>query len=308
MAAFTPLHKIDIENFLALFNAGQLTDFRQIPTGIENTNYFVTTTKYDQEQHFVLTLVEVASFSEVPFFLNLTRHLANYGLPVPAAELTLDGMSLTVLKNKPAMLLPRLPGAHLQQASSEHCLEVGQLLGLMHSTLLGSSYHRENPYSSDWMFTTIQQTQAHFDPAMKNLLTHCAELYDLLESSSLPRGIIHGDLFRDNILFTDAKITGVLDFFHASTDFLMMDIAITVNDWCRNQDQSIDPELEACLLRGYEMTRSIEPEERDYMTTFQQIAAARFALTRSLTGLPGNYLKDPKACLLLLESLAYPRT
>ncbi len=308
MAAFTPLHKIDIENFLALFNAGQLTDFRQIPTGIENTNYFVTTTKYDQEQHFVLTLVEVASFSEVPFFLNLTRHLANYGLPVPAAELTLDGMSLTVLKNKPAMLLPRLPGAHLQQASSEHCLEVGQLLGLMHSTLLGSSYHRENPYSSDWMYTTIQQTQAHFDPAIKNLLTQSAELYDLLESSSLPRGIIHGDLFRDNILFTDAKITGVLDFFHASTDFLMMDIAVTINDWCRNQDQSIDPELAAGLLRGYEMTRPIEPEERDHMTTFQQIAAARFALTRSLTGLPGNYLKDPKACLLLLESLAYPRT
>tara|TARA_B100001146_G_C16179497_1_gene433960 strand:+ start:69 stop:995 length:927 start_codon:yes stop_codon:yes gene_type:complete len=308
VAAFTPLHKIDIENFLALFNAGQLTDFRQIPTGIENTNYFVTTTKYDQEQHFVLTLVEVASFSEVPFFLNLTRHLANYGLPVPAAELTLDGMSLTVLKNKPAMLLPRLPGAHLQQASSEHCLEVGQLLGLMHSTLLGSSYHRENPYSSDWMYTTIQQTQAHFDPAIKNLLTQSAELYDLLESSSLPRGIIHGDLFRDNILFTDAKITGVLDFFHASTDFLMMDIAVTINDWCRNQDQSIDPELAAGLLRGYEMTRPIEPEERDHMTTFQQIAAARFALTRSLTGLPGNYLKDPKACLLLLESLAYPRT
>ena len=308
MVAFTPLHKIDIENFLALFNAGQLTDFRQIPTGIENTNYFVTTTKYDQEQHFVLTLVEVASFSEVPFFLSLTRHLANYGLPVPAAELTLDGMSLTVLKNKPAMLLPRLPGTHLQQASPEQCLEVGQLLGLMHSTLLGSSYHRENPYSSDWMYTTIQQTQAHFDPAIKNLLTRCAELYDLLESSSLPRGIIHGDLFRDNILFTDAKITGVLDFFHASTDFLMMDIAVTVNDWCRNQDQSIDPELAAGLLRGYEMTRPIEPEERDHMTTFQQIAAARFALTRSLTGLPGNYLKDPKACLLLLESLAYPRT
>jgi homoserine kinase type II len=308
VVAFTPLHKIDIENFLALFNAGQLTDFRQIPTGIENTNYFVTTTKYDQEQHFVLTLVEVASFSEVPFFLSLTRHLANYGLPVPAAELTLDGMSLTVLKNKPAMLLPRLPGTHLQQASPEQCLEVGQLLGLMHSTLLGSSYHRENPYSSDWMYTTIQQTQAHFDPAIKNLLTRCAELYDLLESSSLPRGIIHGDLFRDNILFTDAKITGVLDFFHASTDFLMMDIAITVNDWCRNQDQSIDPVLAAGLLRGYEVTRPIEPEERDHMTTFQQIAAARFALTRSLTGLPGNYLKDPKACLLLLESLAYPQT
>ena len=308
MVAFTPLHKIDIENFLALFNAGQLTDFRQIPTGIENTNYFVTTTKYDQEQHFVLTLVEVASFSEVPFFLSLTRHLANYGLPVPAAELTLDGMSLTVLKNKPAMLLPRLPGTHLQQASPEQCLEVGQLLGLMHSTLLGSSYHRENPYSSDWMYATIQQTQAHFDPAIKNLLTRCAELYDLLESSSLPRGIIHGDLFRDNILFTDTKITGVLDFFHASTDFLMMDIAITVNDWCRNQDQSIDPVLAAGLLRGYEVTRPIEPEERDHMTTFQQIAAARFALTRSLTGLPGNYLKDPKACFLLLESLAYPQT
>jgi homoserine kinase type II len=158
------------------------------------------------------------------------------------------------------------------------------------------------------MYTTIQQTQAHFDPAIKNLLTRCAELYDLLESSALPRGIIHGDLFRDNILFTDAKITGVLDFFHASTDFLMMDIAITVNDWCRNQDQSIDPELAAGLLRGYEMTRPIEPEERDHMITFQQIAAARFALTRSLTGLSGSYLRDPKACLLLLESLAYPRT
>lgn len=308
MATFTPLHKVDIENFLALFNVGQLTDFRQIPTGIENTNYFVTTTKYDQEQHFVLTLVEVASFTEVPFFISLTRHLANYGLPVPAAELTLDGMSLTVLKNKPAMLLPRLPGAHLQQPSSEHCLEVGQLLGLMHSTLLGSSYHRENPYSSDWMYTTIQQPQAHFEPAIKNLLTRCAELYDLLESTSLPRGIIHGDLFKDNILFTDAKITGVLDFFHASTDFLMMDIAITINDWCRNQNQSIDPERAAGLLRGYEMTRPIEPEERDHMTTFQQIAAARFALTRSLTGLPGNYLKDPEACLLLLESLVYPQT
>jgi homoserine kinase type II len=303
MATFTPLGKIDIEKFLTLFDVGQLSDFRQIPTGIENTNYFVTTTKYDQQQHFVLTLVEVASFPEIPFFTNLTRHLANYGLPVPAPRLTLDGMSLTVLKNKPALLLPKLPGVHLQLPSCEHCQEVGRMLGLMHSTLLSSSYQRENPYSAEWMYTTIEQTQLQFEPATLNLLLRCAQHYELLEASPLPRGIIHGDLFKDNVLVTEAKITGILDFFHACTDFLLMDVAISINDWCQNQHQLIDSERVTSLLAGYEKARPLEQEERQQLPIFQQIAAARFALTRSLTGESGNHLKDPHECLKLLESL-----
>jgi len=114
VASFTSLQEKDIKNFLALFDIGELNSFAAIAAGIENTNYFVNTRKYDQEQPFVLTLVEVASFSEVPFFTNLTTHLANYGLPVPAPILTLDGMPFAILKNKPALLLPKLPGKHLQ--------------------------------------------------------------------------------------------------------------------------------------------------------------------------------------------------
>ncbi len=303
MASFTSLQEKDIKNFLALFDIGELNSFAAIAAGIENTNYFVNTRKYDQEQPFVLTLVEVASFSEVPFFTNLTTHLANYGLPVPAPILTLDGMPFAILKNKPALLLPKLPGKHLQKTNAAHCQEVGRILGLMHSTLLSSSYQMDNPYKADWMYIAIEQTQNQFEPELRRLLLHCAEQYEILETGSLPRGIIHGDLFKDNILFSDTKITGVLDFFHACTDFLIMDVAITMNDWCQNQDHLIDPEKANSLLIGYELTRPLEQEERVQLQVFQQIAAARFALTRSLTGLPGNHLKDPTECLVLLKSL-----
>ncbi|MBT3425463.1 MAG: homoserine kinase [Gammaproteobacteria bacterium] len=303
MASFTSLHKKDIENFLALFDVGELSSFQEIVAGIENTNYFVNTTKYDLEQQFVLTLVEVASFSEVPFYTNLTTHLANYGLPVPAPVLTLDGMPFSNLKNKPALFLPKLPGAHLQKPNAEHCREVGRILGLMHSTLLSSSYQMDNPYNADWMYTAIEKTDNQFEPELKQLLLHCTEQYEILETSTLPRGIIHGDLFRDNILFSDKKITGVLDFFHACTDFLIMDVAITINDWCQDQDHMINSDKAASLLMGYELTRPLEQEEKLQMPVFQRIAAARFALTRSLTGQPGNHLKDPMECLTLLQSM-----
>ncbi len=138
------------------------------------------------------------------------------------------------------------------------------------------------------------------------MLGEITELYANLEELSLPKGIIHGDLFRDNALFSDDTLTGVIDFYHACHDFFILDIAICINDWCRNDRGVIDQDLKSALLRGYESVRKIEPEEMDRLPEFQQVAAARFMLTRTQSGGEGAPLKDPNEFVPLLQSLYSP--
>ena len=304
MAAFTTFSQAALERYLIMFAVGDLVSWSPVEEGIENSNYFVTTRKHGQDRKFVLTIMESLSFDDLPFFNGLLTHLFHYGLPVPAPQQTLDGMTSTIFCSKPAVLFPRLEGEHPIHATANHCTEIGKVLGEMHCALATTSLHRSNPFDTDWMIRTIDQVGHLLDESDLVLLQKMADEYAEISELSLPKGVIHGDLFRDNALFTGDKLTGVIDFYHACDDFLIQDITICINDWCKTPKGNIDEELGKSLLRGYESVRELEHEEKEFLTCFQRAACARFALTRLLSGDEGQHLKDPHEYILLAGYLS----
>ena len=304
MAAFTTFTESALERYLIMFDIGELKSWTAIETGIENSNYFVTTEKYGETLEFVLSIMEDLTFSDVPFFNTILRHLSKFGLPVPAPHQTLDGMTSTIFCGKPTFVLPKLEGQHLIEASTSHCEIIGKALAEIHVTLAAKNLERDNPYSHDWMVKTIADVQHLLEPADFQLINKIASEYSEISDLPLPKGVIHGDLFRDNALFKDDQLTGIIDFYHACHDFLIQDVAITINDWCKDTDGLLDPERSASFIEGYETVRTLEDEEREFLPFFQRAASARFALTRLLSGEEGAHLKDPKEFLQLAISLS----
>jgi homoserine kinase type II len=304
MAAFTTFSDSALERYLIMFGIGELKSWSAIETGIENSNYFITTEKHGEDMEFVLTIMEDLTFEDVPFFNTILRHLSHFGLPVPAPHQTLDGMTSTIFCGKPTLVLPKLTGNHLIETSTRHCTAIGKALAEIHVTLASKNMNRDNPYNIDWMEKTIIDVQHLLEDSELRTVNRIANEYAEVSDLPLPRGIIHGDLFRDNALFEDDNLTGIIDFYHACTDFYIQDIAITINDWCRNENGSMDPVRTASLIEGYESVRTLEAEEREFLPFFQRAASARFALTRLLSGEEGAHLKDPKEFLKLAGSLS----
>jgi homoserine kinase type II len=304
VAAFTKFSDTALENYLVMFGIGELVSCTAIESGIENSNYFITTSKHGEDNEFVLTIMEELSFNDLPFFNNLLRHLFHFGLPVPAPQQTLDGMTSTIFCGKPTVVYSRLAGKHLTVAGEKHCFEIGKTLAEIHSASATKNLQRENPFDIDWMSQTIKQVDHLLSDVNSNMLVKLADEYAEVCELDLPKGIIHGDLFRDNVLFENDQLTGVIDFYHACNDYLIQDVAITINDWCKTQSGIIDQKLQDSLLQGYESIRVLEDEEREFLPCFQRAGSARFALTRLLSGDGGGHLKDPGEFLELAARLS----
>jgi homoserine kinase type II len=299
MAAFTTFSNNALERYLIMFGVGDLVSWSPAVEGIENSNYFVTTRKFEEEREFVLTIMESLSFDDLPFFSGVLMHLFHYGMPVPAPQHTLDGMTSTIFCNKPTLLFPKLEGEHPVVVTDKHCRRIGGVLGDIHCALATTDLYRPNPFNIDWMLRTIEQVGDILDENDLFLLNELADEYAEINELNLPRGVTHGDLFRDNALFKGDELTGVIDFYRACNDFLIQDIAITINDWCRTEQDDIDENLAVSLLQGYESVRQLESEEKEFLPCFQRSACARFTLTRLLSGEDGQHLKDPYEYLQL---------
>ena len=304
MAAFTKFSDSALENYLIMFGIGELVSCQAIESGIENSNYFITMSKHGEDKEFVLTIMEALSFDDLPFFNNLLSHLFHFGLPVPAPQQTLDGMTSTIFCGKPTVVYSRLAGEHLEEATEKHCYEVGKILAEIHGALATKGLQRKNPFDIDWMSQTIRQVDHLLSDEESNMLVRFADEYAEACELTLPKGIIHGDLFRDNVLFDNDRLTGVIDFYHACNDYLIQDVAITINDWCKTRTGEIDQRLQDGLLQGYESIRTLEDEEREFLPCFQRAGSARFALTRLLSGEDGDHLKDPREFLELSAKLS----
>ena len=304
MAAFTTFSTSALERYLIMFGIGDLVSWSPVEEGIENSNYFVTTRKHGEDREFVLTIMESLSFDDIPFFSGVLTHLFHYGLPVPAPQQTLDGMTSTIFCSKPTVVFPKLEGEHPEQATVNHCTQIGKVLGDIHCALATTQLYRPNPFDIDWMVRTIEQVGHLLDEKDLALLQKMADEYAEISELSLPKGVTHGDLFRDNALFKGEELTGVIDFYRACNDFLIQDIAITINDWCRTTQDDIDAELSESLMRGYESVRELEDEEKEFLPCFQRTACARFALTRLLSGDEGRHLKDPHEYIQLAVRLS----
>ncbi len=305
MAAFTQFSQISLEHYLAMFDLGELVSFDPITAGIENSNYFITLDNEGFKTEYVLTIAESLNFNEVSFFGRLLDQLNSKNLPVPSPLRTLDGMSSTIFCKKPTWLFPKLSGSHPTIATAIHCRTVGKLVADIHAASANASYHRANPYHSDWAQQTLELKQSELHPDDHAMLEKTLQDYRNAVKSplDLPIGIIHGDLFMDNTMFEGDRLTGVIDFYHACEDYLIQDVAIALLVWCTDTDGRVNDELAQALLRGYGDVRSFTEDEEKLFPVFCKTAASRFVLTRLLTGKGQNYLKDPQEFLKILRLL-----
>lgn len=312
MSTFRTLSPADIEQVRRLAGADAVSGLAAVASGIENSNWFLTLHAGTAQFACVLTLVEGIPEDELPFFIALTGVLAEADLPVPMALRLTNGAHQFLLQGRPALLVPRLPGTHVETPSLPLCRQVGRTLALMHDAAARCPLQREQP-DHRWWPTAFAWLAPSLAPELRD------ELGDALLDASrcfsrahaLPHGVIHGDLFRDNVLATGDEISGVLDFFHATRDVLAWDIAIALNDWAVPGGMP-DPGRAGALLAGYDSVRPLSSAERGLLPDLRRAAAARFWLSRLVAagkaherGAPQGIVsrKDPESMRALRAAL-----
>jgi homoserine kinase type II len=285
MAVFTEVTPEEAGALLAQLNLGTLLELRGIQGGIENTNYFVTTEQGGEKGEYVLTLFERLSFEQLPFYLHLMKHLAAKGIPVPDPAANRDGDILHALCGKPAAVVNRLRGQSELAPRATHCAAVGEMLAKMH--LAGQDYGRLQPNlrGLPWWNETVPLVLPHLDAAQATLLRgELAYQNHVAESAAckaLPRGPIHADLFRDNVMFEGEALTGFFDFYFAGVDSFLFDLAVCLNDWCIHLPTGeTDLERSAALVQAYAAVRPLGAAERQLLPAMLRAGALRFWISR----------------------------
>jgi homoserine kinase type II len=276
MSVYTKVTEAELGNWLKAYSVGTLVELKGIAAGIENTNYFVTTT----HGRYVLTLFERLPAKDLPFYLGLMAHLARHGIPCPSPLADRSNRLLSALNGKPAALVTRLSGAVVTQPGVVHCAEVGAMLANMH--IAGQSYAGalENPRGPRWWHETAPQVAPFLDGHRRRLLEAELVFQSRHRHQRLPRGPVHADLFRDNVLFEDTHIGGVVDFYFAGVDAWLFDVAVTLNDWCVEPDGTLDRTRADAFLAAYHAVRAFTAVERDAWPVMLRAAALRFWLSR----------------------------
>jgi len=279
LAVFTPVSREQLAVWLTNHSVGPPTEMTPIAQGIENTNYFVSTA----QGRYVLTLFEKLTARELPFYLNLMAHLARHGIPCPAPVADLHNDYLGELNGKPAALVSRLKGRSVMHPGVSECAQLGRLLARMH--LAGRSFEEyvENPRGTRWWRETAPQVRPFLDDAGRALLDAELAFQSSHRHADLPRGPVHGDLFRDNALFDEGQLSGVIDFYFAGVDALLFDVAVCANDWClanHDRDRHLDTALAHAFLSGYAETRPFTAAEKLAWPAILRAAALRFWLSR----------------------------
>jgi homoserine kinase type II len=281
MAVFTSVTREQLEGWLARYPVGALRDWRGIPEGIENTNYFVDT----DDGHWVATLFERMPVERLPFHLDLMHHLAAHGVPCPDPLPDRDGALHTELAGRPAALVTRLPGRGVVQPTLSQCAPVGTMLATMHRAAFGFTGRQPNPRGLGWCGETASDLLPMLPAAQAELLADELQAQRSFAAShgyrALPATAVHADLFRDNVLFVDGRIGGVIDFWFAGFDTWMFDLAVTCNDWCIDDASGeLDAARLHALLDAYASVRPLTDAERDAWPMAMRAAALRFWVSR----------------------------
>ncbi len=276
MSVFTPVTEADLADWLKNYAIGQLENLQGISAGVQNSNFFATTSL----GRYVLTLFETMPRAELPFYLHLMAHLARHGLPVPAPIANRDNEYLGTLSGKPAVLVSRLAGRSVMDPSPAHCARMGSMLAGLH--LAGSSFGRRqaNPRGAEWRQECAARIRPHLSSAEQTELDAEMAFQAGFDLAALPQGVIHADLFRDNVLWDGEFIGGVIDFYFAGRDALLFDVAVTLNDWCALPDGALDAERSTVFLSSYAASRPFTAAERAAWPAMLRAAALRFWLSR----------------------------
>lgn len=276
MSVYTIIEPHELKDFLNHYNLGHLIEYNGINAGIENTNYFVTTST----GQFVLTLFEGLTAEELPYFLKLMAYLAEHNIPSAHPIADNNGEYLRELKGKPAALVERLSGTDVKEPNIIQCREIGKALANLHLISPDFPHHRPNGRGPHWWKITAERVLPLMTTDDAKLLTAELEFQHNYQLVNLPTGVNHADLFRDNALFEGDKLSGIIDFYYACNDVLIYDLAITVNDWCVQSDGSLDAKRVNALLESYMEQRPLSDLEQETWSTMLRAAALRFWLSR----------------------------
>ena len=281
MAVFTQVSDNEARELLRQLQLGELHALRGIEGGIENTNYFVTC---DQGE-FVLTLFERLTAEQLPFYLYLMKHLAHAGIPVPDPRANKAGDILHTMCGKPAAVVNRLAGRSQLAPEAVHCAAVGGMLARMH--LAGRDYDRQQPNlrGLPWWNETVPVVLPHIGPDQAALLRAELAYQNHIAASpayaALPRGPVHADLFRDNVMFEGAQLTGFFDFYFAGVDSFLFDLAVCLNDWCIDLPTGAhDAHRATAMIDAYQAVRALTAAERSLLPALLRAGALRFWISR----------------------------
>ncbi len=280
MAVYTKVSDREIADFMSGYALGRVIACKGIAEGVENTNYFVAT----ESGAFILTLYEKrVATADLPFFLALMGHLAARGVPCPTPVRSCDGEALRTLAGRPAALVTFLPGLWPHQPTPAQCAAVGEGLAQLHLAAADFPHLRPNALSvAEWR-TLFQACLARRESVAPELADELERELFVLEATwphALTRGIIHADLFPDNVLFEGERLSGMIDFYFACHDYLAYDLAICLNAWCFERDLSFNITKARRLLNAYQARRDLPAEEIAALPLLARGAAIRFLLTR----------------------------
>ena len=310
MAVYTEVSDDDLAQFVASYGLGNLLSYKGIAEGVENTNYLIHTDKGP----FFLTLYEKrVAPDDLPFFLGLMEHLGNAGITCPTPIRDAQGRILRALSGRPAALVTFLEGVWIRRPQPKHCLAVGEALANLHQAGRGFAGTRANALGPSGWRPLYERFRSRADEIAPGLATTIEHELDELEADwpeGLDQGIIHADLFPDNVFFLGDKLSALIDFYFACNDALSYDVAVTLNAWCFETDHSFNVTKGRALLKGYQSVRPLTGAERDALPLLARGAALRFLLTRAYDWLhtSADAMVSPKDPLEYLRRLKFHRS
>ncbi|KQR77417.1 homoserine kinase [Rhizobium sp. Leaf341] len=310
MAVYTDISEDDLRQFLGPYEVGELTSYKGIAEGVENSNFLLHTTT----GAYILTLYEKrVDAGDLPFFLGLMQHLADRGLTCPLPLARADGALLGTLSGRPAAMITFLEGMWLRKPEAAHCREVGRALAEMHVAGEGFALSRKNALSVSGWRPLWDKAKGRADEVQPGVAAEIAAELDHLEAEwprDLPAGVIHADLFPDNVFFLGEHLSGLIDFYFACNDLLAYDVSICLNAWCFEKDGAFNMTKGMALLAGYQSVRALTAGEIAALPLLARGSALRFFLTRLYDWLttPAGALVVKKDPLEYLRKLQFHRS
>lgn len=301
MAVYTKLAHQEVEQFLKQYNINNFKDYKGITEGVENTNYFINTL----EQDYILTIYEKrVDENDLPFFINLLSNLSENKFPCPKPIANKNNKKINKIKNKNAALVTFLNGQSKNKITSEESFEIGKITAQLHEITKKFNISRKNNLSIESWQNIFEKTIKQKIDLDETIIKKTKNYLNFLKDKwpkNLPQGIIHADLFPDNIFFTKNKVSGIIDFYFACNDFFAYEIAICINSICFDNNSTFNMTKAKNLIDGYSSIRTLSEEEKKFLPILSMGAAMRFFLTR----LHDFYHTDNKADVKIKDPFEY---
>ena len=276
MAVYTSINASDLSEWFKKFKFKDFVDFKGISSGVTNSNFLI----FMHHSNYILTIFEHNSIEELPFYVDLMTYLSKENFLCPRPIENNSGQALAILKEKPALMVSFLDGTEIAIRDSKSCYSVGKYLAKLHLVTNNFPQSNKNTRGLNWMSDMYLNLKKYLSLEDQKIIELEINYHKKIDKVELPEGIIHGDLFRDNVLFLNDKVSGFIDFYYACNDRFIYDIAIAMNDWCIDEDGKINNLMYLEFIKGYQSERELTDNEQKYLNEALRLAALRFWLSR----------------------------